>query len=157
MMPGRGSVPTFSCLYPPNHTCYPSTSFVVFLLPRYFLFPSSSSPNLISFIHSQHVSIPAQPGLPHFQCDVFHSQICLFFFVFFLFLTVQFLICLNIKISPLKKSLLLSKRNTSAPYGLTGLTMVLYFSLPVSTVIYTLKNITRMMKFFLTKIVDCIL
>ena len=31
--------------------------------------------HLIFLIHPQHVSIPAQPGLHRFQCDVFRSQI----------------------------------------------------------------------------------
>ena len=52
-----------------------------------------------SFILSIHNSV--QPGLPYFQSDVFYSQICLFpSSFFFLFLTVPFLICLNILTSP---------------------------------------------------------
>ena len=85
MMAGLGSVPSssiFSCLGrlpPPNHThschawCCPSTSFLVFLLPAYLSLPPSSSASPY-FRHPSAIwSIPAQPGLARFQCDVFDS------------------------------------------------------------------------------------
>ena len=74
------NLPSLGHLPPPNHTCHawyhPPHSWCSFC--------QSTSPfhihcllHIISFIHPHNGSIPAQPSLPHFQCDGFHRQFSL--------------------------------------------------------------------------------